>query len=111
MTGTVYLLCFSAPYRGARHYLGWTARTVENRLQDHLSGKGNGLVHAAHRAGRTIEVVRTWPGTGHDEQKLKDYRYPAKLCPRCSPGLRERQNARQRQDRRLRRAQLSLFDT
>jgi hypothetical protein len=38
-TGTVYLLHFSAPYRHARHYTGWTD-DLPARLTAHAAGRG-----------------------------------------------------------------------
>jgi hypothetical protein len=82
--GTLYLLHFDPPYRHARHYLGWTGGTVDDRFGRHLSGHGSPLVRAAVQAGSTVTVARTWPGTRSDERALKSRRKNgARLCPTC----------------------------
>jgi hypothetical protein len=59
MQGTVYLLHFEPglPVTGtrvARHYLGWTEGDVDDRLAQHVAGRGSPLVHAAVSAGATV---------------------------------------------------------
>ncbi len=80
-----YLLHFSANYYRARHYLGYTPREVEERLQDHLAGRGSPLVRAVVDAGYEITVAQVWPeGDRTFERQLKKRRNtPRTLCPIC----------------------------
>ena len=41
--GVIYMLCFSQPYRHARHYVGWTEDLLD-RLDLHASGHGARLI-------------------------------------------------------------------
>lgn len=70
MPGTVYLLHFSAPYRHARHYTGWTY-DLAARLAVHAAGHGARLVAVAKAAGITFALARTRPGTRADERAIK----------------------------------------
>ena len=82
--GTIYLLHLQHPYCHARHYLGWTARRLDERLAEHRAGRGSPLIAAAAAAGITFELAATWPGTRHDERRLHRYKNsPARLCPIC----------------------------
>lgn len=93
-TSTVYLLHFEPAYaapigdtgrvKRADHYLGSTAGSVEDRLRDHLEGRGSPLVRAAHLAGCTISVVRTAPGGRQIERRLKRRHHHAAYCHRCT---------------------------
>lgn len=90
--GTVYLLCFAdhglpiTHGRVARHYLGWTARPVEERIADHLKGQGSPLVAAVvdRHGPDVVTLARTWPGADrHYERALKNRRKGTALCPAC----------------------------
>jgi hypothetical protein len=84
--GTCYLLCFSRPYRHARHYLGWSEE-VDARKAAHAAGQGARLMAVIAAAGISFEVVRTWPGTDrYFERLLKLRRRSTRLCPDCNPG-------------------------
>ena len=79
--GTIYPLLFERSVAHAKHYLGWTSRTTDERHQDHLTGDGSALVR---RAGKS-EVVRTWSGTRDDERRLKNRKNCREFCPVCKP--------------------------
>lgn len=89
--GTVYLLCFAAggglpirPGAAATHYLGWTAGTAEDRLAEHVAGRGSPLVRAVVRAGQPVELARVWTDAGRTfERRLKRRRESPRLCPLC----------------------------
>ena len=90
MIGTVYLLHLEPglPVTGsrvARHYLGWTAgEDVQQRLDQHLAGRGSPLVAAVIAAGGTATLVRTWPRVDrHFERRLKRRHEAPRLCPHC----------------------------
>ena len=89
MVGTVYLLHFEPglPITGtrvARHYLGWTEGTVDDRVQQHLTGRGSPLVRAAVAAGSKVTVARTWTSVDrHFERELKRRHEAPRMCPRC----------------------------
>lgn len=81
MTGTVYLLHFSKPVAHARHYLGFTTRTPEQRLAD--GSKAARLVRVARGRGAEVTVARTWNGGRHLERHLKSRKDAPQLCPIC----------------------------
>jgi hypothetical protein len=84
--GTAYLLCFDRPHMHARHYLGWTADPLQDRLHDMLAGRGlPRLMRAVHAAEIGWTLVRTWPGTRDLERRLRAQGTRARLCPRCAP--------------------------
>lgn len=91
--GTIYLIHFAQPLgtgeQQARHYLGYTSRELEERLEEHRGGYGARLMAAVVRAGIAFEVVRTWVGDEVLEQRLKNLGGGARLCPTCSPGTRQ----------------------
>lgn len=92
--GTVFLLHFNAPYQHARHYLEYTARTVEARVSDHRAGfayRTVPLMLALHQSGITFDVARVWPNASKaDEKRLRDLHDNPRLCPVCNPALRLR---------------------
>jgi hypothetical protein len=82
--GTVYLVCFDAPFGHARHYLGWAGPgNLTARLSHHAAGTGANLLRHVARAGISWELVRTWPGDRHLERRLKNRGGHARLCPTC----------------------------
>ena len=81
--GTIYLLHFSAPFKHAKHYMGWTTN-LEQRLKAHGTGNGSRLVEVITEAGLSFELVRTWEGTRNDERKLKNGKRGPRLCPICT---------------------------
>jgi predicted GIY-YIG superfamily endonuclease len=82
--GTVYMLHFSASYRHARHYTGWTDN-LPARLDQHAAGRGARLVAVAKAAGITFRVARTRPGTRADERAIKRAGGARRYCPLCTP--------------------------
>lgn len=88
LTGIVYLLHFSEPYRHARHYTGWTQQ-LEERMAEHQSGRGARLVQVVTNAGITFELARTWSGTRDLERQIKRHGGAARHCPICTPGTRK----------------------
>jgi hypothetical protein len=89
MSGTVYLLHLEPglPVTGnrvARHYLGFTDRGVDERVAQHLHGRGSPLVAAVLAAGGSATLERTWTGVDRAfERRLKRRHEAPRLCPRC----------------------------
>lgn len=82
---TVYLLHFSEAYRHARHYIGYTAGDLAERLERHRSGRGANLVRVAIAAGRRVTLARAWHGAPRKfELRLKAMGGAGQLCPYCS---------------------------
>ena len=54
----IYLLHFSAPVRGASHYIGRTGQ-LEIRLAQHRKGQGARLTRLAVRAGLRLDSMHT----------------------------------------------------
>ena len=80
----VYLLHFSRPYKGARHYIGYSD-DIYARFQTHISGRGNPLVKACVDSGIVVTLVRVWQGADHTfERKLKNRKNSQALCPCCN---------------------------
>jgi predicted GIY-YIG superfamily endonuclease len=81
--GTVYLLHYERPFQGPmRHYLGWTT-DLEKRLRKHREGTGSLTTRRAFEQGIAFELVRTWPGNGDLERKLKAQGAQTNACPLC----------------------------
>jgi hypothetical protein len=83
---TVYLLHFSEPFHHARHYIGVTTngRSVDDRLEEHRTGRGAKLTRAAAAAGVGMFIARVWWGVPrYTERLLKNKGGAAKLCPVC----------------------------
>ena len=85
--GTVYLLHFKHKYRHCQHYIGFTERTLDERLGEHWSGNGSALTSAVHQqAGNEMILARTWEGVDSSiEFILKCRAESPKLCPVCNP--------------------------
>lgn len=81
--GTIYLLHFEAPFRHARHYLGWTSGLLEQRLDAHIAGNGARLLAVVASAGITWRLARTWPGTRARERQIKRQGGLSRSCPMC----------------------------
>lgn len=82
--GTIYLLHFDPQYKHAKHYLGWTSKTVEERVYEHLKGEGSPLVRAATRAGHGVIIARTWADTDRfEERRMKNTKNVPMFCPIC----------------------------
>jgi predicted GIY-YIG superfamily endonuclease len=82
--GTIYMLHFSAPYRHARHYTGWTDNLPE-RLARHQAGHGSRLIAVITAAGITFTLARTCPGDRHRERAIKNAGGAVRYCPICTP--------------------------
>ena len=85
--GTVYLLHFAAPYRHARHYLGW-ASDLDARLAEHRNGHGARLMAVLRAAGIDWTLAATWPGDRRLERRLKRNRTSTRYCPRCGSRIK-----------------------
>jgi predicted GIY-YIG superfamily endonuclease len=86
--GTVYLIHFDAPYKHARHYIGWT-EDLSGRLRAHAGGNGARLITVVNQAGIGWELARTWEGTRARERQIKNQGGAAGVCPVC--GVKPRQ--------------------
>jgi len=62
--GTVYVLHFDPAYKHARHYVGWTAGEVTERIAVHLQGRGSPLVRAPSRRASTYSSLPPIRGRG-----------------------------------------------
>lgn len=88
----LYLYCFPRGLQSregvfSRHYLGYS-RNIEQRLADHMAGKGSPLIRAAVAAGLTPQLARTWPGGQRRlERRLKRTKNLPRYCPICNPRL------------------------
>lgn len=100
-----YLLCFTPRYHHAGHYIGTAERSgLTSRLGQHAAGRGANLVAVVLEAGRTVELVRVWPGGGYRLERSLKNRHGTTICPRCpSPPSR-------RLPRLQRTVQARLFD-
>jgi predicted GIY-YIG superfamily endonuclease len=90
--GTIYLLHYTKPVRGRRHYLGWSEDPV-GRWDRHRRGRGALETRRAVEAGAQFVQAQTWKGTPALEARIKDWsnRHAAGyagLCPICDRGLR-----------------------
>lgn len=82
--GGVYLLYFTIPYKGCRHYIGWS-ENIHARYCTHIKGQGNPLVKAAIDNGAIVILSRVWPGKDRAfERKLKNRKKASLLCPHCN---------------------------
>lgn len=97
--GTLYLLHFDRPLKQASHYIGFTSRTVEERLDDHVRGDGAKLTSAASRLGIPMAVVWTGSGTRDDERRLKNRKNARQICPKCLAEFRLKRSADRRRQR------------
>ena len=83
--GIVYLLHFDRPYRHARHYTGWSADDVPDRLVQHAAGRGARLMTVIYEAGIGFVLVRTCEGTRSTERAIKNAGGAVRFCPLCTP--------------------------
>ena len=93
----VYLLHFERPVSRSQHYLGFTRDDrLNERLAEHLSGRGANLVKRVLAHGVAIYLARVFPQlTANDEKRLKAASHFDKLCPICCPLFHElRHNVR-----------------
>lgn len=81
---TVYLIHFDRPLHHARHYLGCTSGSLEERLERHATGRGARLMQVVQQAGIPWRLARTWAGDRALERRLKAFKNaPSRLCPIC----------------------------
>lgn len=94
--GQVYLLHFSTPLAHARHYLGWSL-DAQDRIDEHLAGRGSRLVRAVVGKGIHVELVRLWEGeTRNFERRLKNGGTLKRVCPLCVDEYRANRRASER---------------
>jgi predicted GIY-YIG superfamily endonuclease len=81
--GTVYLFHFDQRYEHAGHYTGW-AEDLDQRVAEHLAGRGARLIEVISQAGIGFRLARTWPGvTRARERQLKRQGGASRYCPIC----------------------------
>ena len=89
----VYILHFDPPYQHARHYIGFTTRPVQERVAEHLAGRGSPLVTAALAAGHRVSVSLKWSaGNRAWERYLKRKKSTPDWCPVCGQMERPKPN-------------------
>lgn len=89
----VYLLHFErelgtpgSVHGRAQHYIGWAPDyALEERLDEHASGRGAKITAACAQANIPFRLARLWAGGDrHLERRLKRQKNArAKLCPIC----------------------------
>jgi predicted GIY-YIG superfamily endonuclease len=85
----VYLLHFDKPYwNNARHYVGYTTKTAEERIAKHRDGTGSLLVNYAIQHGNDFKVAMVEHyDTKYEavtrEFELKNSHALARTCPIC----------------------------
>jgi hypothetical protein len=99
-TSTVYLLHFEPAYSApigdtgrvkiAGHYVGSCAVPVDERVAEHVAGRGSPLVRAAVAAGCEVLLAATWPGDRKAERHYKRGHRHNRRCPICRPELEGR---------------------
>ncbi len=89
-----YLICFGKPignsnsrHGQANHYLGYTSKSLKQRLDQHRSGTGAKITRAASvEYKRELKITRHWNnGTRALEKELKRRHCPRHYCPQCNP--------------------------
>ena len=81
--GVTYLIHTLRPLAHLRHYLGWT-QNLEQRLEEHRSGRGARVMQVLKEQGIEWELARTWPNTTRKfERKLKSQGGLSRHCPIC----------------------------
>jgi hypothetical protein len=78
----VYLLHFGEKHHHAQHYLGYT-ENLEERLRQHVSGQGSGLIKVVVNRGIGLSLARVWFSDGHYERWLHKKKNNPQLCPIC----------------------------
>lgn len=88
----VYVLCFAkTPYKGAKHYLGYTTLVIADRIKRHRSKYGARLIKVLLAAGGDFVLADTWDCENEDEARklekaLKRQGGGARCCSLCNPG-------------------------
>ena len=82
--GTVYLLHFATPFKHARHYVGYTT-DLEQRIEEHRTGRGARLLAVVREAGISFVLARTWQRVDRRfERRLHRAKNTPKFCPICA---------------------------
>jgi predicted GIY-YIG superfamily endonuclease len=69
----LYILKIVPPMHHAQYYTGYCADDrFEERLAEHLDGRGATIIRRALEAGHQIQPVLTFPGNRTDERRLKN---------------------------------------
>lgn len=83
---TVYLVHFARPFKHAKHYIGYTDLSLQERFKRHMSNaqlrRGSALLRAVIEAGIKFKVVRTWDGDREVEKRKKNG-HATRQCPVC----------------------------
>ena len=85
--GNVYLLHFSSPIGGKRHYVGFTQKSVCKRVAEHLGGDPTSALLARAARERKIDLVlgNAWANQTPDfEKKLKREKNLPRHCSACA---------------------------
>jgi len=80
--GHVYVIHFNSPLSHARHYVGWT-NDLEARMERHEKGQGARLLEVLRERGIGWRLAATFPGTRHDERRIKNAKNTPRICPDC----------------------------
>jgi len=68
----VYIIRFSRPFHHARYYVGYCADwRVNERLQEHQTGRGARICAAAVQAQISLSIVAVLPGYREEELRIK----------------------------------------
>lgn len=90
----IYILKFSHtignpsnPRGQARYYVGWCEDwRLEDRLNEHNTGRGAAITRAVVERGFRLELVATLPGTRDDERKLKRQKNTPRIVRKLMEG-------------------------
>lgn len=90
----LYLLHSTKPLttkggRETNHYLGFAEEDkIWQRVKQHQNDQSNvKIIHAFHKVGGQLLLVRVWPGaTRDDERRVKHSGHQRTLCPVCQKG-------------------------
>lgn len=104
--GIVYLLCFAhSPYKHAKHYMGATGLSLDERLGAHRgqndAGRPAKLLSALLKAGGDFVVADVWETETRAEafeleKHLKRFHAPGRICSICHPKNKRGQRIRTR---------------
>lgn len=89
MSAKLYIIHFRAPFHHAKHYIGITDQTIEERLAKHQSGGGSRITAAVMRAGIGFDQIfvlgeySTMREARDAEIKLKKHKKSQNHCPVC----------------------------
>jgi hypothetical protein len=87
----VYLIHIEPAYKHAAHYIGYTTRNdVDERIEEHRTGRGAVLCRAAVNAGSELKLARVWLGVPRKYENRLKGRSARPLCPICNPQTKRR---------------------